>query len=462
MANNLETFSAEFKRDCLAFLLKDAIAAKAVILSLPLDFFEYDPEYHTIYIAFREFIDKYKSRPSRHELVDLIKDQAEKDGIEEEDIKGTLKALQEVWDWSKFNPLYVKDKLYDAIKAHHVLQVARQIDEYVDEGDYDGLVEAMSKARFQGSEEPDLVEYWGDMQKRVKRVRRKKAQYIPSGLSLVDAQIDGGLPKGNIAMVMGGSGFGKSAMLGQFALASSMAGFTTAYLTLELSADLLMSRCDSHNTGIPLSDITKIPSKKVKKKIKEAYHAGSVKPAPLYVQYFPTKSVGIHDIEAYVQRLREEKGITLDALFVDYFDLLRMVGDYTKKYEALEENIEMLRGLAGQYDMAVWTASQVNRSGIGKDDVDMEDIAAGFGKVFPLDLLFTISQTKQERTKKVFRLTNAKSRLGPAGTVLWVEPDFSRMRFTAFDEDEAKTRGLYLRKKTASSSGLGTFGTQAP
>lgn len=462
MANNLETFSAEFKRDCLAFLLKDAIAAKAVILSLPLDFFEYDPEYHTIYIAFREFIDKYRSRPSRHELIDIIKDEAVRVALDEEDVKGTLKALQEVWDWGKFNPLYVKDKLYDAIKAHHVLQVARQIDEYVDEGDYDGLVEAMSKARFTGSEEADLVEYWKDAPKRLKRVRKEKAQRIPTGLILVDDQIEGGLPKGNIAMIMGGSGFGKSAMLGQFALASSLSGFTTAYLTLELSADLLMTRCDSNQTGIPLSEITKIPTKKIMKKLKVAAGKGGTLPAPLYVQYYPTKSISIHDIEGYVLRLREEKGITLDALFVDYFDLLKMTGDYTKKYEALEENIEMLRGLAGMYSTAVWTASQVNRSGICKDEVDMEDIAAGFGKVFPLDLLLTISQTKQERNKKVFRLTNAKSRLGPAGTVLWIEPDFSRMRFSAFDESEAKTRGLYLRKKTIAKSGLGSFGTQGP
>lgn len=460
MANNLETFSAEFKRDCLSFLLKDELAAKAVIFDLPVDFFEYDPEYHTIFIALRDFMEKYNCRPNRHEIVDIITDIGKKAGLSDEDLKVVFDALKDLWKWKGYSAAYVKDKLYDAITSHSIYQVLKQAADFVDEGDYDGLLQAMAKARVKGSEAPELLEYWADSEARVERVRSSKVARIPTGMPLLDEQIKGGLPRGNISMLMGGSGFGKSALLGQYALHASTMGYTVAYLTLELSSDLLMLRCDARNTGVRLNDIDVIPAKRITKKMREYYHSLAKTPGPMYVQYFPTKSISIHQIEDYVRRLRDEEGVTLDLLVVDYFDLLKMAGTYTKKYEALEENVEMLRGLAGQYNMAIWTASQVNRGGLDKDNVDMEDIAAGFGKVFPLDLLITISQTKKERTDKVFRLTTAKSRIGPAGGTIWVEPNFDIMRFQDISEADAASRGLLKKDSSRPSKPSGKFGTQ--
>lgn len=269
-------------------------------------------------------------------------------------------------------------------------------------------------------------------------------------------------------MIMGGSGYGKSALLGQFALQASLAGYSTAYLTLELDADEVMKRNDSANTGIPVGEIAIANKKRVKRKLFDLYKGLSdqgKKPGKYFVQYYPTKSIGIPQIEHYVQRLRDEQGVTLDALFVDYFDLLKMVGTYTKKYEALEENCEILRGLGGMYDMGIWTASQVNRPGIGKETVDMDDMASSFGKVFPLDLLLTISQTKSEKDLKALRLHIAKSRLGPANEVVFVERDFSRMRFKALTADEAKRKGLYKeaqKGKGTAQPQLGQFGQQGP
>lgn len=456
MANNLKTFTVEFKRDCLAFLLKDEKAARSVGLNLPKDFFEYDDEYHIIFITFRDFLEKYKARPSRHELVDVLKDECKAAGMDDADIKGVLTVLKELWAWNKYNPLYVKDKLYDAVTAHCIYQVAKQLPAYIDDGEYDELLQAMSKARAIGKEQDELTDYWKDGYDRVDRVRKTSVRHIPTGMEHIDKQIKGGLPRGNIAMVMGASGFGKSALLGQIALKGSLAGYTVAYLTLELSSDLFMLRCDSHTTGVPLDDVDRIPAKKMKRKMFNYYDGLDDPPGPMYVQYFPTKSISVYQVEDYIRRLRDEQGITVDLLVVDYFDLLKMAGTYDKKYEALEENVEMMRGLAGQYNMAIWTASQTNRGGLEKETVDMEDIASGYGKVFPLDLLLTISQSKAEKSEGVFRLYTAKSRIGPQGGTIWVEPDWKHMRFFDLSEAEAKSKGLYVSKKPAATRSGGS------
>lgn len=470
MAKNLVTFSPEFKRDCLAFLLKDNITAKKVVPSLPENLFEFNAEYHVIFTAFRQFVIDFNVRPNRHELYDLLKDRCRDLKLDDEKKKILFRAHEKIWEWSGYTPSYVREKLYDHIQAHNFYLVLRDAEDMIDQGDYEEMIQRLTAARNSVVEEAAVHEYWDGMSERIDRRMKEKVYRIPTNMKPIDDLISGGLPRGNLAMLMAGSGYGKSALLGQLALEASLQGYTVAYVTLELAAEEVMKRNDSSNTGIPVSSLGVAKPRRVKKQLFDLYKSQQVigkQPGPYYVQYYPTKTVGIPDIEAFVERLRDEYGVTLDLLVLDYFDLMKMTGSYTKKYEALEENCEILRGLAGTYDMAIWTASQVNRGGIGEETVDMDNISGSFGKVFPLDLLLTISQTKQEKTKKVFRLHIAKSRLGPTHESVFVEPDFDRMRFTALTADEAKRKGLYANSKSQGGNQkqkplTGQFGTQGP
>lgn len=463
MAKNLATFTPEFKRDCLSFLLKDNITAKNVVPSLPPDLFEYNPEYHVIFTAFREFVLEYNVRPNRHELYDLLEDRCRDLKLDDEKKKILFRAYNAVWDWAGYTAEYVREKLYDHIQAHQFYTVLRDAEDMIDQGAYEEMIQRLVKAKNSVSEEAPVYEYWTGAKARIEARAKEVIHRIPTNLKPIDDLIGGGLPRRTIGMILGGSGYGKSALLGQIALEASLAGYTSAYVTLELSAEEVMKRNDASNTGIPVSDISMVKPKRVNKKLftlyKSRVNAGKI-PGPYYVQYYPTKTIGIPQIETFVERLRDELGVTLDLLVVDYFDLMKMVGTFTKRYEALEENTEVLRGLAGRYDMGIWTASQVNRAGIKDETVGMESMAGGFGKVFPLDLLLTISQTKEEKTKKVFRLHFEKSRLGPSGDDVYIEPDFERMRFKALTVEEANRVGLYGEKKKRSSAPVKPLQTQ--
>jgi len=323
----------------------------------------------------------------------------------------------------------------------------------------------MSKARYAVNEDPPIVEYWKDTTQRIDRVRKQFINVIPTDMPPIDDLIGGGLPRGALGMIMAGSGHGKTAMLGQLALSGSLQGYKVAYITLELSADGFMLRCDANNANIPQGELLTAKRRRILDNISKVYKSRGTPPGALYVQYYPTKSISVAHVETFVERLREETGDTLDLLLVDYFDLMKMTGKYDKKYEALEENIEILRGIAGKFKLACWTASQINRGGISKETVDMDDIASGFGKVFPLDLLLAVSQTAAEKRDGIFRLNFAKNRHGPAGKIVFVRADFERMKFVAMTEAEAASQGIYTPRKTTvkGSSGPATkFGSQGP
>jgi hypothetical protein len=464
---DLETLSPEFRKDLLALLLHDQLAAKAIAPELPEDFYEYSPEYHTIFTGFREFIDLYGARPRQHELIDYLTDMCKTAKLDPTSQRLLFDALDNVWDHTQYTPSRVKKKITGALRAHAIIKVVTQVPDFIEDSDYEGLRTAFTTASSLGKEEVPIVEYWDDLDERVKRRKNTSVSRIATGFDPLDALITNGVPRGALSMIIGGSGKGKSVFMGQVASQASLLGYTVALVTLELGLEDVMTRMDSFHSHISVSDVP-IAATKVNKRVRSVFAQAMKKqqtPGALYVKYYPTKSVGLDQIEEFVERLQEDKGVTLDLLVVDYFDLLRMTGSYKNRWEALEENCEMLRGLAGKYQMAIWTGGQVTRGGISKELVDMDDISAAFGKVFPLDLLVTMSQTKDEQIKNAIRFHLAKSRLGPSGGVLFAQPDFDKMRFEMLTEDEAKKRGLFPKKKKKKSQGgnlTNAMGSQGP
>jgi len=452
----LNTLSASFRKDAFSLLLSDALYCKSVIDSIPDDFFDYSPEYSVLFRAYKEFFGKYRNRPKITQLKSYIAKYAQKTNIDDEVVEDVLDLLDGLVKHKNSAPAYTKDSLSNAIIVHNLNEVLSQAKGCIDDGEFDMLLKEVHRARFSGKERSDAVEYWEDIDDRIERRKDISLEVVPTGWKPLDGLMaNGGLPRGGIGMIMAASGRGKSAYMGDMAVRMSRKGYIGAYLTLELSASEVMTRFDSAVSGVPLAHVPK-KANKVSNAIKAAMQnpTNSITPANLYVQYSPTKSIGIGDIESFIDDLRIKEGISLDFLVVDYFDLLKMEGSYTDRTVALEENMEMLRGIAGKNNMVIWTASQTNRGGVNKEDVDMGDIASSYAKVFPMDMLLIVNQTKEERENGIFRLKIEKSRSSVAGTEIWVKGDFSTMKFEFFTEEEAEDLDLTSNSPISSASSV--------
>ncbi len=136
----------------------------------------------------------------------------------------------------------------------------------------------------------------------------------------------------------------------------------------------------------------------------------------LIVKYFPTKSVGVMGLKAHL-----EKTIMLGnkpaLVIVDYGDLLK-INAKKDKHEALEELYEELRGMAGEYDIPVWTASQAGRSALEEDVIEADKIASSYGKVMVADFLMSLSRKVEDKMSGTGRGHVIKNRFGPDGITL--------------------------------------------
>jgi hypothetical protein len=110
------------------------------------------------------------------------------------------------------------------------------------------------------------------------------------------------------------------------------------------------------------------------------------------------------------------QGLNPDVIIVDYADLLRGTG--AEKRHELEGIYEDLRGLAGEYEVPVWTASQANRSALEEDVIGAEKIAESYGKVMVADFVISLSRKVQDKLAGTGRWHVIKNRFGPDGITL--------------------------------------------
>jgi len=130
----------------------------------------------------------------------------------------------------------------------------------------------------------------------------------------------------------------------------------------------------------------------------------------LRIKEFPTGALTINGLEAYLDALERINRFVPDLLIVDYPDLMKIdQKDYRHSLGAL--TVE-LRGIAVSRDMAIATASQVNREGVKSTKIiTSTDVAEDFSKSFTSDIVLTYNQSPAEYQLGLARLHVSDSRI---------------------------------------------------
>ena len=160
----------------------------------------------------------------------------------------------------------------------------------------------------------------------------------------------------------------------------------------------------------------------------------------LIIKYYPTKTISVIGLRAHIEKCIMQ-GKKPDVVIVDYADLLR--GHGQEKRHELEGIYEDLRGLAGEYELPVWTASQANRSALEEDVIDASKVAESYGKVMVADFIISLSRKVQDKLAGTGRWHIIKNRFGPDGITLPSKMNTSNGQFniyadTSVDGKDAK------------------------
>ncbi|MDA9062135.1 replicative DNA helicase [Planktomarina temperata] len=200
---------------------------------------------------------------------------------------------------------------------------------------------------------------------------------VSTGLIDMDKKL-GGLHRSDLLILAGRPSMGKTSLATNIAFNIARAykkGITTSgeegavdggvvgFFSLEMSAEQLASRI--------LSEVAEIPSNQIRRgdftesefrRIVDA--AKELEAAPLFID--DTPALPISQLAARARRLKRTHG--LDALFVDYLQLVRGTGRSENRVNEISEITMGLKAIAKELDIPVVALSQLSRQVENRED----------------------------------------------------------------------------------------------
>jgi replicative DNA helicase len=247
-------------------------------------------------------------------------------------------------------------------------------------------------------------EYLKDVESRYREDYRPT---IPTPWTEINTLTQGGLGPGDLAIVFGNPGGGKSWMMVALAGHAVQLGFNVVYYTLELGEQYVGKRFDCYFTGY---DIDQVNSHR-----KEVEEMIAKLPGKLIVKEYPPKAASISTLKAHIQKLTDME-MKPDFIIIDYVDYLKPPSKkYAEKKDEIDDVYVATKGLAKELQIPIATPSQVNRAG-SKDDVIEGDKAAGsYDKIMVADFCLSLSRKKEDKVEGTGRVHVMKNRYGMDG-----------------------------------------------
>ena len=129
---------------------------------------------------------------------------------------------------------------------------------------------------------------------------------------------------------------------------------------------------------------------------------------PLIIKQFPTSSLTVTQLDAYLDGLERYHKVIPDMVIIDYPDLMAL--DEANLRTSIGSTNKALRGQAIRRNYAQVIASQSNREGARARMVDATHAGEDYSKIATADTVLTLSQTPMEKKLGLARLFTAKAR----------------------------------------------------
>ena len=415
MTDRLSSYGYAFQIKVITSLLVDKSFLEQISDIMLSEYFESDAN-SWIVDTILDYHKEYKSSPT----LEVMKVKLEK--VEHDVLKEQIIAhLKDAWKYTESPDLeYIKDQALDFCKNQEIKRAILSSVELLKNGDYDGIKVKVDNALKAGADKDIGHDYMINIEERYTEAVRH-VQATP--WEVINELTDGGLGKGELGVMVAPAGIGKSWALMNIGAGAVKKGKTVLHYTLELNEAYVGLRYDSVITGIANQNL-----KHYQEDIKDQL---SKLKGELIIKHYPTKTVSVMGIRSHVEKCIMQ-GKTPDVIIVEYADLLR--GHGQEKRHELEGSYEDLRGMAGEYEIPVWTASQANRSALEEDIIDASKIAESYGKVMVADFVLSLSRKVQDKLAGTGRWHVIKNRFGPDGITLPSKMNTSNGQFHIYAE----------------------------
>ena len=183
-----------------------------------------------------------------------------------------------------------------------------------------------------------------------------------TGIADLDSATSG-LIGGDLIILAGRPGMGKSAVAGNIAATVAATGTPVLLFSLEMHADSVMTRIMARESGINSRNLRRGQLADTQWPM-AVNAAGAISRWPLFIDDKP--DITPQEIRAKARKIKKENGLGL--LIVDYIQLVRVTGKHDTREQVVAEISRTLKAIARELEIPVIGLSQLNRNLDGRPD----------------------------------------------------------------------------------------------
>lgn len=356
------------------------------------------------------FYDKHNAAPTKKILKLFLDDCKELKQDEYEEANRTVESLndpEQNRDWLiERTEKFCRDKaIYNAIMTSIGIMDGRNT-----KFNREAIPGLLSDALAVSFDKTIGHDYYGDADDRFKFYHLKEDR-IPFDLDMFNKITKGGVPRKTLNCILAGTNVGKSLYLCHHAAASIKRGLNALYITLEMSEERIAERIDCNLMDVSIDELIRMKKTDFDTKMTEiqAKHHGR-----LIVKEFPTGGAHIGHFKSLLDELKMKKNFEPDIIYIDYINICASqrykAGSNYNSYFAIKAIAEEMRGMAVEYDVPIFTATQATRMGSTDTDIDMTSTAESFGLPATVDFMFAIVRTEELDQMGQLMIKQLKSR----------------------------------------------------
>jgi len=395
--NQLNQYGVGFQVKVLSSLLKHKEFLQNIHDILEEEYFD-NPAHKWIVEEILKYHYKFHSTPTKESL------SIEAKKIDNEVLKESIKGqLVEAYKTSNEDQEYIEQEFANFCKNQQLKKALLSSVDLLEKGQYDDIRYLIDSALKAGMEKNLGHEYEKDTET---RYRAEERNAIPTPWPHINDLLMGGLGAGDVGIIFGSPGGGKSWMLTALGALPVSLGYTVNHYTLELSEGYMGRRYDATFTGLKVQELG-LHRQEVNEMIEKLK-------GKLIIKEFSMGKASIASIESHIQKMTD-LGTRPDLIIIDYVDLLKSKRKSIDRKDEIDDIYISTKALARDLKLPIWTVSQVNRAG-AKDDVIEGDKAAGsYNKVMIADFAMSLSRKRLDKVNGTGRAHIMKNRYGGDG-----------------------------------------------
>jgi replicative DNA helicase len=396
--NKLNAYGNAFQIKVLGALLTQRQFLINIIDSLDAEYFESSAHKWIV-----EYIQKYFSQYHTTPTVETMSIEVKK--IENEVLRiSIVEALKDAYKMSDQSDLeWVEAEFSSFCRNQQVKTAILNSVQLLEMNDFDSILQLISKAVRSGEDKTVGLDYNLDIEA---RYREDDRNCIPFPWPVFNEMTQGGYGKGDLVLVFGNPGGGKSWVVTAMGAYAAALGFNVVHYSLELGEGYVGKRYDSVFSGIPVD--------KLKDHRKEVDEIVSKVKGKVIIKEYPPKRASFDTIDAHLQQLEHQNDFKPDLIIIDYLDYMRTKGRKERKDE-IDDVYVAAKAFGKEKGIPIVSPSQANRGAAKSDIIEGDNAAGSYEKIMIGDIIISLARKRKDKIDGTGKFHFMKNRYGADG-----------------------------------------------